>query len=173
MDRHLIIHKGNFPNLLHRALAYFFGHKLVQKRSGLSEVRIIDIYFLDKLHNHSPLSLSFLIIQTMRNTGCDTSKRRVIKFITFNICGYSWDEENQVWIPPSEEDRLWDRNLTDFCSIKKTTQTGLGVSSSQLVENDAEADESYNPLDDNEDEAGAHNTVLIDIFQAKIRTSFE
>ncbi|KAI5657924.1 hypothetical protein M9H77_26717 [Catharanthus roseus] len=61
------------------------------------------------------------------------------------------DKENQVWIPPSEEDRLRDRNPIDFCKIKKTTQTGLGASSSQSVDDDDDDDEvnhSYNPLDD-------------------------
>ncbi|KAI5681035.1 hypothetical protein M9H77_02262 [Catharanthus roseus] len=51
------------------------------------------------------------------------------------------------------EDRMPGHNPTGFCSIKKTTQTGLGASSSQPVEDDDEADESYNPSDDEEDEA--------------------
>ncbi|KAI5662205.1 hypothetical protein M9H77_21528 [Catharanthus roseus] len=114
-------------------------HTLVQKGGGFSEVRLVDIYLLDKLFNHSPLSLSSLIIQIMRNTECDTTKKR-----------------NQVWIPPSEEDRLRDRNSANFHKIKKTTQTGLGASSLQPVEDDDDdADESYNPSDNEEDEAGA------------------
>lgn len=51
-------------------------------------------------------------------------------------------------IPPSEEDLLKERNLASFCSIKKTTKTGIGASSSQLDDEDEEADESYNPSDD-------------------------
>ncbi|KAI5653482.1 hypothetical protein M9H77_30669 [Catharanthus roseus] len=57
-----------------------------------------------------------------------------------------------VRISPSKEDRLRDRNPAGFCSIKKTTQTDLGASSLQPVENNDEADESYNPSDDEEDE---------------------
>ncbi|KAI5676263.1 hypothetical protein M9H77_07213 [Catharanthus roseus] len=83
------------------------------------------------------------------------------------------DEENQVWIPPSEDDRLWDRNPADFLSIKKTTQTGLGVSSSQQVEEDDEVNESYNPSDDEGDETGAHNAIPLDAFQIEMWTAFE
>ncbi|KAI5652964.1 hypothetical protein M9H77_30151 [Catharanthus roseus] len=53
-------------------------------------------------------------------------QQQVMKFTTFNNQGYAWDRENQVWIPPSEKDRLRDRNSVDFCKIKKTTQNGLG-----------------------------------------------
>ncbi|KAI5650300.1 hypothetical protein M9H77_36305 [Catharanthus roseus] len=119
----------------------------------LSEVCILDIYMLEKLHNKSPFSLSSLIIHTMRNTRFDTTKKR-----------------NKVWIPTSEKDRLRDRNPFDFRSIKKTTQTGMGASSSQLLEDDDnEADESYNPSDDKDYEADAQTTVSIDTFQAEIR----
>ncbi|KAI5668428.1 hypothetical protein M9H77_18281 [Catharanthus roseus] len=74
-----------------------------------------------------------------------TGAQQVIKFTTFNKYGYSWDEENQVWIPPSEEDRMREHHPASFRSIKKATQTGLGAFSLQPVENDDEADESYNP----------------------------
>ncbi|KAI5653038.1 hypothetical protein M9H77_30225 [Catharanthus roseus] len=110
LDRRRIIHGGDFLNLLHRALAYFFGHTFVQKGGGFSEVRIVDIYLLDKLFNRSPLSLSSLVMKTMRNTVCDITKKR-----------------NQVWIPPYEEDGLRDHNLAGFRKIKKTTQTGRGL----------------------------------------------
>ncbi|KAI5653321.1 hypothetical protein M9H77_30508 [Catharanthus roseus] len=60
-------------------------------------------------------------------------------------CDFSEDEENKVWIPPSEEDRLRDHSAGGFQPIKKTTQTGIGASSSQLVEDDDEVNESYNP----------------------------
>ncbi|KAI5650147.1 hypothetical protein M9H77_36152 [Catharanthus roseus] len=68
---------------------------------------------------------------------------------------------------------MWEHNSTRFCSIKKTTQTGLGASFSQPVEDDDEADESYNPLDDKEDEAGAQNTIPMDVFQTEMRTAVE
>ncbi|KAI5657942.1 hypothetical protein M9H77_26735 [Catharanthus roseus] len=155
LDHCRIIHGGDLANLLHHVLAYFFGHTLIQKGGGTSEVRIVDVYLLDKLFNRSPLSLSSLIIQTMRNTG------------------YSWDEENQVWTPPSEEDRLRDRNSANFFKIKKTTQTGQGASSLQPVEDDDEANESYNPSDDEENEVGAQNTILMDAFQIEMQTAFE
>ncbi|KAI5664431.1 hypothetical protein M9H77_23754 [Catharanthus roseus] len=188
MDCHRIIHGDDFPNLLHHALAYLFGHTLVQKGSGLSELRIIDIYMLGKLHNRAPFSLPSLIIQTMRNIGwtplkacfllsCDFIKilsfYNVIKFTTFNNCDYSWNTENQLWIPLSEEDRFRDRNPASFCSIKKITQTGLGKSSSQPVEDDEEANESYNLSNDEDDEAGAQTTIPIDAFQTEMWISFE
>ncbi|KAI5681829.1 hypothetical protein M9H77_03057 [Catharanthus roseus] len=130
---------------------------LVQKGGSFSEVHIVDIYLLDKLFNRSPLSLSSLIIQKMRNTGCHITKKRdrsrllnsqlLITAVTHGT--------RRVWIPTSEEDRLRDRNLAGFRKIKKTTQIGLGPSSSQPVQDDDEADESYNPSDNEEDEAGA------------------
>ncbi|KAI5650495.1 hypothetical protein M9H77_36500 [Catharanthus roseus] len=111
MERHQIIYGGNFPNLLHRALAYFFG----QTPLLLTPVPL----FLDNLNKCAILG------------------------------------ENQVWILLSEEDKMWDHNLAGFRLIKKTTQIGLGPSSSQPVDDDDEANESYNPSDDEEDEAGA------------------
>ncbi|KAI5681095.1 hypothetical protein M9H77_02322 [Catharanthus roseus] len=49
----------------------------------------------------------------------------------------------------------------------------MGVSFSQLVEDDDEVDESYNLLDDEEDEAGAQNIILMDAFQTEMRTALE
>ncbi|KAI5664532.1 hypothetical protein M9H77_23856 [Catharanthus roseus] len=69
--------------------------------------------------------------------------------------------------------KLLDCNPASFCSIKKTTQTGLGTSSSQPFEDNDEADESYNPLDDEEDEVDAQNTVPMNTFQTEMRTAFE
>ncbi|KAI5658469.1 hypothetical protein M9H77_27262 [Catharanthus roseus] len=80
----------------------------------------------------------------MRNTGYDPTKKRAFRYP---------DKDNQVWIPLSE-DRMRDRNL-------------------QPVENDDEADESYNLSDDEEDEAGAQNMVLIDAFLTEMRAAFE
>lgn len=37
-----ILHGGNFCQLLPRVLTYFFGHTLVRKGDGQSDVRIID-----------------------------------------------------------------------------------------------------------------------------------
>ncbi|KAI5668913.1 hypothetical protein M9H77_18766 [Catharanthus roseus] len=166
IDHRRIIHGGDFQNLLHRALAYFFGHILFQKAGGLSEVHIVDIYLLDKLYNHLPLSLSSLIIQTTRNTGCDTTKKRVFCYPMilsriFVGCHVNFAGERIISTGPH------------FRSIKKTTQTGLGASFSQPAEDDDEADESYNPLDDEEDETGAQNRVLMDAFQTDMRIAFE
>ncbi|KAI5676241.1 hypothetical protein M9H77_07191 [Catharanthus roseus] len=83
------------------------------------------------------------------------------------------DEENQVYILPSEEDRLWDHSAGGFQPIKKTTQTDIRTSSLQPVEDDNEANESYNPSDDEEDKAGAQNTILMDAFQIEMQTAFE
>ncbi|KAI5667848.1 hypothetical protein M9H77_17701 [Catharanthus roseus] len=52
-------------------------------------------------------------------------------------------------------------------------RSSLGPSSSQLVEDDDEADKSYNPSDDEEDEASAQNTVPIYAFQTEMQTAFE
>ncbi|KAI5649042.1 hypothetical protein M9H77_35047 [Catharanthus roseus] len=49
----------------------------------------------------------------------------------------------------------------------------MGSTFSQLVEDDDEADESYNPSDDEEDAAGAQNTTLMDAFQTEMWTAFE
>ncbi|KAI5681673.1 hypothetical protein M9H77_02901 [Catharanthus roseus] len=99
--------------------------------------------------------------------------QQVIKFTTFNSCCYSWDEENQVWIAPFEEDRLLECNLVDFHSIKKTTQTSPRASSSQPVEDDDEADESNNPSDDEQDEAGTQNMFSMNAFRTEMRIAFE
>ncbi|KAI5653531.1 hypothetical protein M9H77_30718 [Catharanthus roseus] len=72
MKHHQIIHGGDFPYLLHRALAYFFGTSLFKRGRDL--------------------------------VNC------------------SWDEENQVWIPPSEEDRVRDSNLTVFAQLRKLSK---------------------------------------------------
>ncbi|KAI5675839.1 hypothetical protein M9H77_06789 [Catharanthus roseus] len=66
-----------------------------------------------------------------------------------------------------------DGNPASFRSIKNTIQTGLGASSSQPVKDDDEAYESYNPLDNEEDEASAKNTVPMDAFQMEMQTAFE
>ncbi|KAI5671358.1 hypothetical protein M9H77_11722 [Catharanthus roseus] len=117
LDRRGIIHASDFPSLIPRAHAYFFGHTLVQKEGGFSEVHIVDIYLLDKLLRKSPLSLSSLIIHMMHNTGeqrLSTGPKQVIQFTTFNDYGYQWDKRRKEWIPPSEEDRLQDRSASGF-----------------------------------------------------------
>ncbi|KAI5681379.1 hypothetical protein M9H77_02606 [Catharanthus roseus] len=60
-----------------------------------------------------------------RERKSSTGAPRIITFTTFNHCGCSRDEKKKEWIPPSEEDRLRDRNFAGFRSIKKTTQTGI------------------------------------------------
>lgn len=52
----------------------------MQKGGGYSDVRIPDLYVIDKVHNRSPFSLVYLMIHTMRNTGCDTIKKRVFHY---------------------------------------------------------------------------------------------
>ncbi|KAI5668599.1 hypothetical protein M9H77_18452 [Catharanthus roseus] len=54
--------------------------------------------------------------------------------------------------------KLRDRNPASSHKIKKTTQTSLRASSSQAVEDDDEAGESYNTSDDEEDEAEMRTT---------------
>ncbi|KAI5676254.1 hypothetical protein M9H77_07204 [Catharanthus roseus] len=108
----------------------------------------------------SSCSCLFLWAQTRSKGGCF---REVIKY--FYNCGYLLDEENQVWVPHSKEDRLQECNAAGFRSIKKTTHTGLGASSSQQVEGDGEANESNNPSYVEEDKADAQNTILIDAVQ--------
>ncbi|KAI5653209.1 hypothetical protein M9H77_30396 [Catharanthus roseus] len=61
--------------------------------------------------------------------------------------------EKQVWIPPSKKDRLRDH--------------------SPAIEDDDEADESYNPLNDEDDEANAQTTILRDAFPTEMQTTFE
>ncbi|KAI5675861.1 hypothetical protein M9H77_06811 [Catharanthus roseus] len=58
-----------------------------------------------------------------------TGPHQVIQFTKFN--NYQCDEENQVRINPSEEDKLWGRFAGDFRPIKKTTKIDIGASSSQ------------------------------------------
>ncbi|KAI5669017.1 hypothetical protein M9H77_18870 [Catharanthus roseus] len=130
--------KKNFPNLLHRSFAYFFGHTLDQKVGGYSEVHIIDIYLLDKLHNrypyyqqdHNKLLNSQLLITTV------THRTRRTKWGSHHPKKIGWG-----------------------------IATRLGASFLQPVENDAEANESYNTSNDEEEGAGAQNTVWIDAFQ--------
>ncbi|KAI5664397.1 hypothetical protein M9H77_23720 [Catharanthus roseus] len=114
-------------------------------KDGQSDVRILEIYMIDKLQKQSPFSVAYLI-HTMRNTGCDTTgtcvfrypmilsctgQLQIIKFTTFNNYGYAWDEANKVRIPPVEEYRLRECDTASFCSIKKITRTGIGASSSK------------------------------------------
>ncbi|KAI5668604.1 hypothetical protein M9H77_18457 [Catharanthus roseus] len=145
LDRRRIIHGGNFLNLLHRALAYFFWRTLVQKGGGFGEVCIVNIYLIDKLFNRSPLSLSSLIIHTMRNTGCDTTKS-VTHGTRRTKCGSHHPK------------KIGCKNVTGRFSLN---------------EDDNEANESYNSLDDEEDEAGAQSMISIDAFQTKMWTAFE
>ncbi|KAI5667374.1 hypothetical protein M9H77_17227 [Catharanthus roseus] len=102
------------------------------------------------LESSSSCSCLFLWAHTRLNGG-GLSEVRIIDIYL--------DEKNQVWIPPSEEDRIRDRNPVGFCSVKKTTQTGMGPSSSKLIEDNDKADESYNPSDNEEDEANAKNSL--------------
>ncbi|KAI5676756.1 hypothetical protein M9H77_07706 [Catharanthus roseus] len=88
-----------------------------------------------KLQKKSPFSVSSLIIHTVPtlvvnylHTCISLSlihHPQTIEFTIFNNCGYSWDEDNKVWIPLAEKDRLRERNYACFCSIKKTTRTGI------------------------------------------------
>ncbi|KAI5676319.1 hypothetical protein M9H77_07269 [Catharanthus roseus] len=48
-----------------------------------------------------------------------------------------------------------------------------GTSFSQPVEDDDKADQSYNPSDEEEDEASAPNTIPMDAFQIEMQTAFE
>ncbi|KAI5652431.1 hypothetical protein M9H77_29618 [Catharanthus roseus] len=57
-------------------------------------------------------------------------------------------------------------------TLAKTSQTGQGASSSQPVEDDDEVGKSYNPSDDEEDEASAQNTIPMDPFQIEMQTAF-
>ncbi|KAI5657922.1 hypothetical protein M9H77_26715 [Catharanthus roseus] len=58
-------------------------------------------------------------------------------------------------------------------SILENHPNRPGVSSLAQVENDDEADESYNPSDEEKDEAGAQNMIPIDACQIEIQTTFE
>ncbi|KAI5676554.1 hypothetical protein M9H77_07504 [Catharanthus roseus] len=83
----------------------------------------------------------------MHNTGCDLTKKRAFRYPVilsriFAACHVNFAgerrlstgaQQNQVLIPPSKEDRMRDRNLAGFRSIQKTTQTGLGASSSPIT----------------------------------------
>ncbi|KAI5649470.1 hypothetical protein M9H77_35475 [Catharanthus roseus] len=68
---------------------------------------------------------------------------QIINFTTSNNCDYFWNEKNNVWIPQAEEDRLQEYELSSFHSIKKTTHTGIGASSSQPDGEVCEENESY------------------------------
>lgn len=46
-------HVGDFPDPLLRTLSYFSGYTLVPKLSSHNEVRLIDIYFIDKIRSHT------------------------------------------------------------------------------------------------------------------------
>lgn len=119
-----ILHRGDLPTLLPHALAYFFGHTLVQKRGGKSEVRIPDLYMMEKIQNRSPFFVVSLMIHAMHNTSWDTNKTCMFRYpvtishifqvfnvdfigerqemtdhSTFNKCGYAWDEKKKMWIP--------------------------------------------------------------------------
>lgn len=53
-----IFHSGDFPDLLPHALTYFFRRTLVQKEGGQSEVRILNLYMIEKLQT----ALIFLLL---------------------------------------------------------------------------------------------------------------
>lgn len=140
----LVYGGGDFCTLLTRALAYFFGHTLVQKRGKQSEVCIVVMYMLDKLHNRSPFPTKirvfrYPVILAKLFVACgvnfvgerklSTGSPQIIIFATFNNCGHSWDEKKKAWIPPVEEYRLWKHDISSFHSIKKTNSTGIGTSS--------------------------------------------
>ncbi|KAI5673608.1 hypothetical protein M9H77_13972 [Catharanthus roseus] len=136
-DHRRIIHEGDFPSLLPRVLTYFFGHTLVKKENGLSEVCIVDMYLLDKLYRKSPLSLSSLIIHMIRNTGCDSTKNTTIinralksdSIHNIQQLRLSMGLKEKGMDSPAEEDKLWDRSAGGFRPIRKTTQSGIGASS--------------------------------------------
>ncbi|KAI5653515.1 hypothetical protein M9H77_30702 [Catharanthus roseus] len=62
-----------------------------------------------------------------------------------------------------------DHSAGSFRPIKKNTQSGIGASSLQLVEDDDKAEVS----DDEEDKASAQDTSLMDAFQIEMWTTFE
>ncbi|KAI5676629.1 hypothetical protein M9H77_07579 [Catharanthus roseus] len=65
--------------------------------------------------------------------------------------------------------KLQDCSAGSFRPIKKTTQHGIGASSSQPSEDDDEAESSY----DEEDEIDTQNTIPMDAFQIEMQTAFE
>ncbi|KAI5682527.1 hypothetical protein M9H77_03755 [Catharanthus roseus] len=88
-------------------------------------------------------SCPFLFLQAH----CQFCRR--MKIINWTASG----REEQSVIPTSEEDRRRESNPASFPSIKKTIQTGMGTSSSQLDDEDDKANESYNPSDDEDNES--------------------
>ncbi|KAI5676930.1 hypothetical protein M9H77_07880 [Catharanthus roseus] len=72
-----------------------------------------------------------------------TRSPQIIKFTTFNNCEHSWNEKNKVWIPLAKMDKLRERDLSGFRSIKKTTQTKIGASSLQPDDKEGKDNESY------------------------------
>lgn len=93
---------------------------------------------------------------------------QIINFTTSNNCDYFWNEKNNVWIPQAEEDRLQEYELSSFHSIKKTTHTGIGASSSQPDGEVCEENESY-------DFSGEYEPPIDPMvaFQNKMLTVFE
>ncbi|KAI5680902.1 hypothetical protein M9H77_02129 [Catharanthus roseus] len=86
----------------------------------------------------------------MHNTGCDTTEKR-------DCIGLS---NSQLFITlvtyGTRRTKCGSHHPKKIGYGIKTTQTGLGASSSQPVEDDDEADESYKPSDDEEDESNPH-----------------
>ncbi|KAI5675949.1 hypothetical protein M9H77_06899 [Catharanthus roseus] len=78
------------------------------------------------------------------------------------------NEKNKLWIPPAEEDWLREHNYVGFRSIKKTTQTSIEASFSQLDDEESKDNESYDLS-----AKDAPPTVPIDAFQTKMRPAFE
>ncbi|KAI5681325.1 hypothetical protein M9H77_02552 [Catharanthus roseus] len=75
-----------------------------------------------------------------------SNEHRSSLFQLLKNCGYvwdyAWDKKEKKLIPLRVEDQLRDWNAFGFRKMKKTTQTSLGESSSQLVDDDDEDKDS-------------------------------
>ncbi|KAI5653305.1 hypothetical protein M9H77_30492 [Catharanthus roseus] len=126
-------------------------------------------------HGPSPISLATLLVK--RGRFSEFCKRTTI--INWATKSESIHNIQQLWIlmgreekgvdSPAKEDRLQDCSAGGFLPVKKITRSGIGASSSQLVEDDDEAKAS----DDEEDKVGTQNTIPMDAFQIEMRTAFE
>ncbi|KAI5681227.1 hypothetical protein M9H77_02454 [Catharanthus roseus] len=115
LDLKRIIHRGTFPSLLPRALAYFFGHTDVQKRGRFSEVstRMMII-------NRAATSDSIHNIQQLR---------------------LPMEREKKEWILTSEEDRLRDCSAYEF-KTEKLLRYPIKVETMKRKQKQSENDEN-------------------------------
>lgn len=105
--------------------------------------------------------------------GAPSNDRAVpdLTFNTFNNCGYVWDEKEKKLIPSKEEDQQRDQNAFEIRKIKKTTQFGLGVSSSQPAGDNDEDEESSSRL--LWCSVGSTPIASMNAFQIKMRDTFQ